>query len=87
MEKIPHLFLIKSNLWDAMVVSCSCGWEAKHYSPWPAKEMVDVCNEHLVAQRRAQQKKRQRQRKQDPQQANAESGRKVRPWSRKKSTI
>jgi len=49
-DKIEHRLTVHSNLWEGIFLSCTCDWEYKHMSPWPARELVDVCNAHIRSQ-------------------------------------
>jgi len=47
MGKGKHLMVIGANLWESMLLECSCGWQQNHDSPWDVREIVDICNTHF----------------------------------------
>ena len=56
-DKIEHRLTLQSNLWEGILLSCTCDWAYRHSSPWPARELVDVCNAHIRSQEVVEKKK------------------------------
>lgn len=57
-KRSRHVLTVKSSLWENMLLVCSCGWDAKHRSPWPALELVEACNGHIREQNRQKDRSR-----------------------------